>query len=518
MILLTGVSSCMGVRRDPPFDGMGTQQQYASRPRPAAPASTNAAWQRTPGAPGYGSSSSVILTASDLAAMPPAPSSTSARQLSRADASNLPPEPLPTASATSNVPQMTAFASGRGSGYGSMPEAQEMPLPRPEASRQMPPAVIQMPKVPESKARLDKQPDTGSRPDKAGDQGPALDRQAERGPQLEKLPERGPQLEKVPENGPALEMPENGPPVEKQPRGFSQTQMQSDRVVQASFSPTRSEPMPGDMHLSSSMPQPVTANKCSAPTGSASSAPLLDMDQGPAGGPGPIFRIVNSKRITFNFEVKDAGSSDTGGVDLWCTRDMRVWRKCETARPAPGTYALEVKDEGLYGFTLVARNGITPKPADVPQVWVTVDTTRPVVQLQGVDLNLTAKTPTLVIRWHAQDCNFYKRPITISYAEHVEGPWVPLAAGVENTGRFETPSLASLPRFFYVRVEAVDTAGNCGSAQTANQVRLELPWQPTSAPAPVVSTQEAAPALLPPPPPAVSMARPTVAITNVDGN
>jgi hypothetical protein len=195
---------------------------------------------------------------------------------------------------------------------------------------------------------------------------------------------------------------------------------------------------------------------------------------------------------------------------------MRCWKKVEASRPAPNTWVIDVKDEGLYGFTIVGRHSTGPEMAphagDVPQVWVTVDTTKPEVQLNGVELNLTSKTPDLVVRWTARDKCFNKRPITLSMAERAEGPWTPLAAGIENTGHYEIPLTPATPRSMYLRVEAVDLAGNVGMAQTPCPVRLEFPWQTTSATIPT-HVEVAKP---PAPPHSVEMPQPPISVVNIE--
>ncbi len=263
------------------------------------------------------------------------------------------------------------------------------------------------------------------------------------------------------------------------------------------------------------MPNPAATPPAPAPTLPAEPEPVGPATPLPGGT--PVLRVVNSKRITLDFELKEAGPGVTG-VDLWVTRDMKTWKKYEGVRPTTRAYVIEVKDEGLYGLTLIARSNtgpaLVPQPGDLPQVWVTVDTTPPVVQLAGVDLSLTSKEPTLIVRWKAQDRNFNKRPITITCAEQPEGPWVTLAGGLENTGRSEVPLTATLPKRVFLRVEAQDLAGNVGRAQTSGPLRLEFPWSPGS-PAPTPPGAE--PSHLLPPPPGPEPARPQVSIIEVDG-
>ena len=179
-----------------------------------------------------------------------------------------------------------------------------------------------------------------------------------------------------------------------------------------------------------------------------------------------------------------------------CVR--KSWKKCDNAQAQRNAYSVEVKDEGVFGYTMVARpagdKGDTqPKCGDVPQVWVAVDATKPVVTLSGVELNLASKTPNLIVRWSAKDKNFGPRPVTLSYAEHADGPWVPLAANIENSGRYETAIPANMPKRAFLRVEAVDLVGNTGAAKTERLVRLDFsapvasspPLQPVGADQPV---------------------------------
>jgi hypothetical protein len=193
---------------------------------------------------------------------------------------------------------------------------------------------------------------------------------------------------------------------------------------------------------------------------------------------GPAVRMVNSKRITLNYELKGVGPSGVSAVELWYTMDAKTWKKSNTPPQTKPPYVIEVSEEGVYGFTLLAKSGIgigkePPKPGEQPQVWVEVDMTRPVVRLLGIEANLQNNAPNLVVRWSASDKNLGSRPITLSYAEHEQGPWVPMASNIENTGRFVWPLPSNAPARFLVRVEAIDLPGNVGSAQTPRTILVD---------------------------------------------
>jgi hypothetical protein len=251
------------------------------------------------------------------------------------------------------------------------------------------------------------------------------------------------------------------------------------------------------------VPEPVVVK--TQPAGVHQAAPNPEAEQTTVTpGPGsPSIRVVNSKRITLNYELKDVGSSGVSGVELWCTQDGHSWKKGDIFAQTNHSFSTEVKDEGLHGFSILARNGSglgkdAPTPGEQPQVWVMVDITKPVVQITAVEINHNGKVPTVQMRWTAKDKNLGPRPITLSFAEQPEGPWSVIAAGVENSGQFDWQAPANAPRRLYIRVEAADMPGNVGATQTANPLRLD------------------AAVTIAPPPPAIDTSRPSAAISGIE--
>lgn len=205
--------------------------------------------------------------------------------------------------------------------------------------------------------------------------------------------------------------------------------------------------------------------------------PAMQQSANPAAN-GPVVRLVNKKRITLNYEVKDVGPSGVSGVELWYTRDANKWERHNSAPETKPPYIIEVSEEGLYGFTLLAKNGIglskdPPHRGDQPQVWVEVDLTKPAVALTEVKAGFNDKAATLTIGWKANDKNLGGQPINVAYAEKEDGPWQPIVTNVENTGRCVWPIRPGLPPRFFVRVEAKDLAGNVGVAQTPTAVTVD---------------------------------------------
>ena len=140
----------------------------------------------------------------------------------------------------------------------------------------------------------------------------------------------------------------------------------------------------------------------------------------------------------------------------------------------------EVNDEGVYGITLVAKSGVglgerVPQPGDRPQFWIEVDLTRPLVQIQEIQVGTGIDKGKLTINWSARDKNLGSNPIRLSYAEQPAGPWSPIADKISNSGRHTCGMPDQLPYQFYVKVEATDLAGNVGEAVTLERVKVDSP-------------------------------------------
>ena len=203
---------------------------------------------------------------------------------------------------------------------------------------------------------------------------------------------------------------------------------------------------------------------------------------GPAGAaPEPmqnVVKMVNKKRIQFNFKIDDVGPSKVKSVEVWWTKERGIWQKYEKEFPPDAPFEIEVAGEGRYGFTLVAVSGVghaeaRPQAADPPQVWVEVDLTPPAVQLIGVDVGSGVEKGTVTIRWRASDKFMAAQPITLSYGT-ADGQWTTIAASIANDGRYVWRMPEGLPYQFPIRVEAIDQAGNVGSDKTQKDVIVDL--------------------------------------------
>ena len=192
-------------------------------------------------------------------------------------------------------------------------------------------------------------------------------------------------------------------------------------------------------------------------------------------------RKVNSTHISLDYKIDDVGPSDISIIEVYVKKDGGSWKKYpkEASRKPP--FAVDVEGEGRYGFSLVAKSGVglgeePPHDGDPPQVWMEVDLTKPAVEITGVVVGRGADTGNLTITWKATDKNLSREPISIFYATKPEGPWTPVpgATNYENTGSFVWRMQGGLPYEFYMRIEALDEAGNIGEAKTPQTVKVDL--------------------------------------------
>jgi hypothetical protein len=218
---------------------------------------------------------------------------------------------------------------------------------------------------------------------------------------------------------------------------------------------------------------PLCGNAAPAATGCGLPPPVQ-----PAAPAVPTM-LVNSRRIKLNYTIKHVGPSGVERVELWATRDGKNWARYSNEPPPNGPLVVQVAEEGKYGFAIVVRNGVgvrspEPKEGDAPQMWVVVDETCPEVKLKKLSVMKGKSHPTLDIRWTASDERMMPRPVTIFTSLKPEGPWTPVATAVENTGRYEYRMNKDHPYEFFVRVEAMDAAGNVGHACTKTPVRVDM--------------------------------------------
>ena len=191
-------------------------------------------------------------------------------------------------------------------------------------------------------------------------------------------------------------------------------------------------------------------------------------------------RLVNTKRITLNFEVKDVGPSGLSSVELWYTKDCREWKKHDAPTKAKA-YVIEVDDEGMYGFTLRARSGIglgeslrAPAIEEASGVGDRRSLTKPEVRLADVTPGLNPKQQQVTIKLVGQR----QEPgpaadRACSGRRSREGPWKVMATNLGEQRQIRLAGTATARRASSSRWRP-PTCGNVGrSTQSPRPVLLD---------------------------------------------
>jgi hypothetical protein len=202
--------------------------------------------------------------------------------------------------------------------------------------------------------------------------------------------------------------------------------------------------------------------------------------------PLPPAQYVNNAEVSVEYELARVGPSGVASVELWWTQDDgKSWEQYafddQIKAPVPaGKFqrTLELPGDGLYGFSLVVKSPAGrgrrgPRPGDVPEIRIAVDTIPPVAQLYAPQAD-TRTHDTLVLSWLAKDQNLTPNPVTLEWAAQREGPWQPIVANLPNTGRHVWRLPETLPVQVFLRLKVRDTAGNEGVAVTSEPQNVDL--------------------------------------------
>jgi len=188
---------------------------------------------------------------------------------------------------------------------------------------------------------------------------------------------------------------------------------------------------------------------------------------------------VNSLHVALSYRIDQLGPSGVGKVEVWMTRDGgQTWTHACDDPDRRSPVEFDVPGEGTYGVSLVVTNGNgvgdpAPVRGHVPDLWVEVDTTRPIVLFKEVRSGVGADAGCLIFTYEARDKNLGPDPISFYYSSRREGPWTPVARGLKNDGVFRWNVPPGPGSELYFRMEAVDLAGNVARADLPERIMLD---------------------------------------------
>jgi hypothetical protein len=293
-----------------------------------------------------------------------------------------------------------------------------------------------------------------------------------------------PQLFAAPPTSVARPEPSHeGPRVEAKYAGI--TKQPSDSVnVAVPTTPSRPQFTALEPYRESASNPPVvpSATPASVPV----SKPILrdvtpiDSTASPHSPPSPP-KLVGSRTFALEYDLDDTGRGGVSKVELWGSRDGgKVWSRYAQDDDNRSPLVVTVDEEGLYGFRIVVQNAggplaEAPRAGDSPELWVSVDLKRPVVELTAIERGQGNMADHLILRWRAADNNLEPRPIALFYSSRPAGPWSAIATNLENTGEYAWRVERYVPARFYLRIEARDTAGNLAAFQTREPMEFSPP-------------------------------------------
>ncbi|HZZ80919.1 MAG TPA: hypothetical protein VFE62_20625 [Gemmataceae bacterium] len=197
----------------------------------------------------------------------------------------------------------------------------------------------------------------------------------------------------------------------------------------------------------------------------------------------PAGTVMSNTRISLDYQIENAAQGSIAVVEVWLTRDQgRSWQKHAEVPGNRSPIEFQLPGEGLFGLTLVARNGKAavspPAPGDTPDSWVEVDSTRPTAQLVDVHTNFDRGQANVQIRWSAQDKNFGPGPVELQYAASPQGPWILIAKGLPAQGQHRWTPPSGIGSHVHVQLIATDAAGNRAVCGTAEPIAIGAPIPP----------------------------------------
>ncbi len=224
-------------------------------------------------------------------------------------------------------------------------------------------------------------------------------------------------------------------------------------------------------------PSPAVTQLPSVPTTSGAALPAAAPAAAPPRDPSlPL--MVNSKSFELDYDLNRAAAGPATKVEVWGTRDDgRTWVPLGVDEDRRSPTAVTVDEEGLYGFAIVVETAAGPATAprggDAPEIRVGVDLTVPRVRLTTAEPDDENRPCTLKIRWEAHDPNLGPQAVSLSYAATPQGPWIPLAVGVANTGSAACRFDPLGPDFAYLKLDVRDEAGNVGTFTTTASIPID---------------------------------------------
>lgn len=187
-------------------------------------------------------------------------------------------------------------------------------------------------------------------------------------------------------------------------------------------------------------------------------------------------QIISTKRFRLNYDINAIDPSGVGKVDLYITQNKgRTWQLWGQDPDNQSPFPVEVQDQGLYGFRVVVHSkdglvGTGPSSGDDADMWVRIDTQTPMAQITSVPYGRGKEAGRLVINYRVSDEFLTLRPLRIAYSRAPQGPWTIIEDNLRNEGRYLWKVDRAVPDRIFLKIDAMDQAGNVGTHQLSQSV------------------------------------------------
>jgi len=179
---------------------------------------------------------------------------------------------------------------------------------------------------------------------------------------------------------------------------------------------------------------------------------------------------VNSAEIILSIENDSAASAP---ARAWISRDDgNDWRLAEAVRIGDSNLAVRVPSDGRYSFFLSQpsesdRLGEVPPAGRPPQVFITVDTAAPTLQIRSIAISASGRTRSARLELTLIDENLGPQALQVFYRPAGESAAAWLSGGFANRDGSDWTWLvpAELAGDVDIRLLATDLAGNRSSDQ-----------------------------------------------------
>ncbi|MBB01827.1 MAG: hypothetical protein CMJ47_04205 [Planctomyces sp.] len=206
----------------------------------------------------------------------------------------------------------------------------------------------------------------------------------------------------------------------------------------------------------------------------------LEVDQADSQPARPKLNFVPSRNFQIDYEVSGVGPSGVGVVEVFITQDNggQWWRYgVDADRQSP--VAIQVPADGRYGFCFRIHSGVgnaepPPQPGDAPQVQLQVDSTAPHLKLLQTRQGRGSQLREVTVDWDHVDDNPTDAPVSVFVGGSSKGPWQLIDDQIVDRGSHTFQLPHNPPAQLFVKLQAIDRAGNRSEAVSAEPILLDL--------------------------------------------